>query len=109
VKPLHLKQASREFHGEGMAKTGEAPASHGNGFSDAMEKHGEGITPYTHDPPEKRLQVTFRVSDAAYTRLLQVAKLFHLQPAQYAKAVLYRDLGCYLEPLDRRRREHRER
>ena len=27
-----------------------------------------------------------------------------MKPSQYAKAVLYRDLGVFNEPLDRRRR-----
>lgn len=42
-------------------------------------------------------------------RLEQVAELFNLTPAQYAKACLYRDLGCYLEPLDRRKTRHKRR
>lgn len=57
----------------------------------------------------KRRQITFRITALAEDRLKQVAGLFNLTPAQYAKAVLYRDLGCYLEPLDRRRKTKHKR
>jgi len=57
----------------------------------------------------KRRQITFRITALAEERLEQVAGLFNLTPAQYAKACLYRDLGCYLEPLDRRRTRHKRR
>jgi len=57
----------------------------------------------------KRRQVTFRITPLADERLKQVAQLFNLTPAQYAKACLYRDLGCYLEPLDRRKTRHKRR
>ena len=55
----------------------------------------------------KRRQITFRISQLAEERLEQVAELFNLKPAQYAKAVLYRDLGLFMEPIDRRRRTWR--
>jgi len=57
----------------------------------------------------KRCQITFRITKLAEERLKQVAGLFNLTPAQYAKAVLYRDLGCYLEPLGRRKTKHKRR
>lgn len=57
----------------------------------------------------KRRQITFRITRLAEERLEQVAQLFNLTPAQYAKACLYRDLGCYLEPLDRRKIRHKRR
>jgi hypothetical protein len=57
-----------------------------------MEKHG------------KRRQITFRIGPIAEDRLKQVAALFHMKPAEYAKAVLYRDLAVFNEPLDQRRR-----
>ena len=37
-------------------------------------------------------------------RLQETAELFNLPPSEYAKAVLYRDLGVFTEPLDQRRR-----
>jgi len=52
----------------------------------------------------KRRQITFRISPLAEERLRQAAELFNLEPAQYAKAVLYRDLGLFQEPIDQRRR-----
>ena len=57
----------------------------------------------------KRRQITFRITALADERLKQVAQLFNLTPAQYAKACLYRDLGCFLEPLDRRKTRHKRR
>jgi len=54
--------------------------------------------------PEKRLQITFRITETAMLRLEAAAELFQLTPAQYAKAVLYKDLGLFNEPLDQRRR-----
>ena len=58
-------------------------------------------------PPEKygkRRQVTFRIGPIAQERLERASELFDMKPSQYAKAVLYRDLGVFNEPLDRRRR-----
>ena len=51
----------------------------------------------------KRRQITFRITPLAEERLKQAAFLFHLTPAQYAKAVLYKDLGLFQEPIDRRK------
>lgn len=56
----------------------------------------------------KRHQVTFRITRLAKERLEEVAALFNnMKPSQYAKAVLYRDLGLFDEPLDHRRRPRR--
>lgn len=52
----------------------------------------------------KRRQITFRVDEIAWDRLKQVAGLFGLKPSQYVKALLYKDLGIFNVPLDRRRR-----
>jgi len=52
----------------------------------------------------KRRQVSFRISEIAQQRLRQNAELFNLPPSEYAKAVLYRDLGVFGEPLDKRRK-----
>jgi hypothetical protein len=52
----------------------------------------------------KRRQVSFRITELAQEKLEQVAALFNLEPSQYAKAVLYRDLGIFTEPLDHRKR-----
>ncbi|MFQ5759285.1 MAG: hypothetical protein ACE5IF_06370 [Candidatus Bathyarchaeia archaeon] len=56
---------------------------------------------------EKRRQITFRLGPLAQDRLKQVASLFNLRPAQYVKALLYKDLGIFNEPLDQRRRTWR--
>jgi hypothetical protein len=58
-------------------------------------------------PPDKygkRRQITFRIGPIAEDRLKQVAVLFNMTPAQYAKAIIYRDLGVFNEPLDQRKR-----
>ena len=52
----------------------------------------------------KRRQISFRVTDIAWDRLQQAAQLFNLEPSQYVKAVLYKDLGVFSEPVDQRRR-----
>jgi hypothetical protein len=62
-------------------------------------------------PPDKygkRRQITFRIGPLAEDRLRQVAALFNMKPAEYAKAVLYRDLAIFNEPLDQRRRSWRK-
>ena len=61
-------------------------------------------------PDEKRrLQVCFRVTEKAWERLVQTARLFEMRESEYAKAVVYRDLGVYGERIDRRRRTWRQR
>jgi len=52
----------------------------------------------------KRRQITFRVDEIAWDRLKQAANLFNMKPSQYAKALLYKDLGLFNIPLDRRTR-----
>ncbi|MEM3579487.1 MAG: hypothetical protein QXL54_04635, partial [Candidatus Bathyarchaeia archaeon] len=62
-------------------------------------------------PPDKygkRRQITFRIGPLAEDRLRQVAALFNMKPSEYAKAVLYRELGVFNEPLDQRRRTWRK-
>ena len=49
----------------------------------------------------KRMQVSFRITEVAKDRLEQVSRMFN-------KAVLYRDLGIFSEPLDRRKRSWRQ-
>ncbi|MBT0160404.1 hypothetical protein G4O51_10520 [Candidatus Bathyarchaeota archaeon A05DMB-2] len=53
---------------------------------------------------EKRHQISFRITEIAKDRLKQHAALFNMTPSEYAKAALYKDLGVFSEPLDRRRR-----
>jgi len=55
----------------------------------------------------KRHQITFRIDPIAKERLEQVAELFGLRPSQYVKALLYKDLGIFNIPIDRRRRRRR--
>lgn len=57
----------------------------------------------------KRRQITFRIGPIAQDRLEQAAALFDMKPSEYAKAVLYRDLGVFNEPLDQRRRTWKQR
>ena len=52
----------------------------------------------------KRRQITFRIGPIAQDRLEHAAALFNMKPTEYAKAVLYKDLGVFNEPLDQRRR-----
>jgi len=65
----------------------------------------------TYEKHGKRRQITFRITPLAEERLRQAAELFNLTPAQYVKAVLYRDLGLFQEPIDKRKikraRRHR--
>jgi hypothetical protein len=44
----------------------------------------------------------------AQDRLEKAAALFRMTPGEYTKAVLYRDLGIFDEPLDQRRRSWRQ-
>ena len=55
----------------------------------------------------KRRQITFRLGPLAKERLQQVAALFNLKPSEYAKALLYKDLQTFSEPLDQRKRTWR--
>jgi len=52
----------------------------------------------------KRIQITFRITAVAMDRLERASGLFRMTPGEYTKAVLYRDLGVWEEPLDQRRR-----
>lgn len=63
-------------------------------------------------PPDKygkRRQITFRIGPIAQERLKQAAALFNMKPSQYAKAVIYKDLGVFNEPLDMRRKTWKKR
>jgi hypothetical protein len=57
----------------------------------------------------KRRQITYRIGPIAEDRLREVARMFDMSPGEYAKAVLYRDLGVFNEPLDQRKRSYRQR
>lgn len=57
----------------------------------------------------KRRQVTFRLGPLAQERLEQTSELFHMKPTEYAKAVIYRDLGVFNESPDlRRKKSHKK-
>jgi len=56
----------------------------------------------------KRRQITFRIGPIAEDKLRQVAALFNMKPSEYAKAVLYRDIGVFNEALDQRKRSWRQ-
>jgi len=48
--------------------------------------------------------IQFRVSPFAAKVIKEVASLFGMSASQYAKAVLYRDVGLIFESVDRRRK-----
>jgi hypothetical protein len=48
----------------------------------------------------------FRISPFARKVGDEVAALFGMSLSQYAKAVLYHDLGLVFEPVDRRKKRH---
>ena len=56
---------------------------------------------------DKRKQINFRIGPIAQDRLSKVAELFDMKPQQYIKALLYKELGVFNEPLDRRKSRHR--
>jgi dTDP-4-amino-4,6-dideoxygalactose transaminase len=56
----------------------------------------------------KRRQITFRIGPIAQDRLEHIAAIFNMKPSEYAKAVLYRDLGVFNESLDQRKRSWRQ-
>jgi len=66
-----------------------------------------------HEKYGKRIQITFRITELAAERLQQVAELFGFRnSSQYVKAMLYKDLQLFNEPVDQRcrswRRKQRE-
>ena len=69
--------------------------------------YGFWVVDWMFGKKEKRTQISFRLTERAYIRLKQVAELFNMEPCQYVKAVLYRELGLYQEPVDQRRRRWR--
>jgi len=62
-----------------------------------------------YEGKKKRVQITFRLTELAWEKLQQVAELFNMEPSQYVKAMLYKDLGLFQEPVDQRRRRWRKR
>jgi len=54
-----------------------------------------------------RRQITFRLGPVAQEKLEQASELFHMKPTEYAKAVLYRDLGVFNESPDLRRKKQK--
>jgi hypothetical protein len=62
---------------------------------DPFERHGE-------DHTDRHVQ--FRISPFAEKVGSEVAALFGMSLSQYAKAVLYLNLGLVFEPIDRRRK-----
>lgn len=55
----------------------------------------------------KRHQICIRIGRLADERLRQIAEMFDMSPGTYIKALLYKDLGIFNEPLDRRKRRRR--
>lgn len=59
------------------------------------------------DNGNQRIQICFRLSEKAFERLSEIARLFEMRDSEYAKAVLYKDLGMWNQPIDRRRKSWR--
>jgi hypothetical protein len=68
-----------------------APYVESNNFN-SFEKH------------EKAHQVQFKITPFAEKVGAEVAMLFGMSLSQYAKAVLYLNLGLVFEPIDRRKK-----
>jgi len=60
------------------------------------------------DHGQRRIQLCFRITERAFERLAEVSKLFQMKDTDYAKAVLYQDLGVWTERLDYRRKKRRQ-
>jgi len=60
------------------------------------------FSPFQHHGKDHHVQ--FRISPFAEKVGSEVAALFNMSLSQYAKAVLYLNLGLVFEPIDRRRR-----
>lgn len=52
----------------------------------------------------KRRQISLRITALAETRLKQNAELFNMSSSAYVKAVLYRELSIFSEPVDERKK-----
>ena len=60
------------------------------------------------DHGKRRIQICFRITEKAWDRLVEIPRVFGMKDSDYAKAVLYKDLGVWTERLDyRRRKKHR--
>jgi len=59
------------------------------------------------DHGKRRIQICFRITEKAWQRLVEVSRLFEMTDTDYAKAVLYKDLGVWTERLDYRRKKRR--
>ena len=59
------------------------------------------------DHGKRRIQICFRITEKAWDRLTLISRLFGMKDSDYAKAVLYKDLGVWTERLDYRRRKKR--
>jgi hypothetical protein len=59
------------------------------------------------DHGKRRIQICFRITEKAWDRLVLISRLFGMKDSDYAKAVLYKDLGVWTERLDYRRRKKR--
>lgn len=69
-----------------------------------MAKHGGYGKTRPEEKYGKRRQITFRIGPIVQDRLVRTAALFNLKPCEYVKALLYKDLQVFDEPLDQRRR-----
>jgi len=70
-------------------------------YSDSNNSHSRSLHGKHHKPA-----VQFKISPFAEKVGYEVAALFGMSLSQYAKALLYLNLGIVFEPLDRRKRIH---
>jgi histone deacetylase complex regulatory component SIN3 len=60
------------------------------------------------DHGKRRIQICFRITPRAWERLIEVSRLFEMSYTDYAKAILYKDLGVWTERLDYRKKKRRK-
>ena len=102
------KQCSKDMVNETMENTMEKQAKLTIDF--AGDEENSQRTRLLRDHGKRRIQICFRVTEKAWTRLREISRLFEMSDTDYVKADLYKDLGVWTERLDyrKKRRRHRE-
>jgi hypothetical protein len=101
---------SEKHSSEGMMpKTGEKSMEKrpGSTMENAGVKASLQNIRLLKDHGEHRIQICFRITEVAWKRLTELSTLFNMTESDYSKAVLYKDLGCWSERLDYRRRKRK--
>ena len=95
----------------------ETPSPASNEYIDRRRRKQERLltAPYSdsnnsgsfpHHGKHHKPAIQFKISPFAEKVGAEVATLFGMSLSQYAKAVLYLNLGLVFEPIDRRKRIH---